>query len=186
MIKMKRLKIIPAILTMFVFLCSCITAFAGNIYYVIDNDTVESGFYNARNGFNSYVSGSGTTHFNDDCRRTPSANSNDYYGWYSNQAFSNNHQNSNITLGTGVYLYNTLFTDPAAKYYVEQPDGLYLMYTVNQNTAPGGWSYRTFVLNQNHSTPGWYAVRGMVVCPSGTGSGQTGADAVRYSAVTAD
>ena len=88
-----------------------------------------------------------------------------------------------IRLTAGIYLNNVKFTDPQARYYVEQRDGGYFIGTINQNTARAGWSYLSYTINKNNNTPGSYSVEGLMVEPSGLNmSGYTGADAISINA----
>lgn len=142
---------------------------------IIDNDTSDSNYYNVRNSFAIYVSGS--TQYNGDSRRAYSS-SRDRYSWMWNNAIYNSGPYKNISITFGVYLNNYLFTDEKSAYYIEQKDGGYIAYNINQNTAKTGWNYFDCVINKNYATPGTFSVIGASVQASGTGSGFTGADAI--------
>lgn len=55
------------------------------------------------------------------------------------------------------------------------------MARVNQNTASVGWLYINYAVNKNYATPGDFSIYGMSLGTSGSGSGYTGADAIRVS-----
>lgn len=90
--------------------------------------------------------------------------------------------NKPIPVKAGVYLNNTRFTDPQARYYVVQRDGGYFMGTINQNTAPSGWSYISYTISKNYSTLGGFSLYGISLSQLGIGSGYTGADAIKVEA----
>ncbi|MGM9574901.1 MAG: hypothetical protein ACI3VE_03260 [Oscillospiraceae bacterium] len=150
---------------------------SSSISYFIDNDTSDTAnCYNNRNGYAAYISDS--DYYNGDLRRTYSYSSSDSYAWMRKTAFSNSIKNNPIHMSVGVYLKSTVLSDTAASYWCVQSDGGYIMFYVNQATNANGWSYYTYTLNTNHSTPGWYSLKGIEVHPSGTGSGYSAADAI--------
>lgn len=152
---------------------------ASTANFLIDNDTVDSTCKTERDGFGIYVTGS--SHYNGDCRRQSSSNKYTWYQWCkkSEAIYSSYYP---IYMVAGVYLNNSMFTDTQAHYYVVQRDGGYLMNILNQNTAPAGWTYFDYIISVNYATPNGFSLYGMYVSPSGTGTGYTGADAIRITA----
>ena len=175
-------KILCGMLMVSVFLSvfSLNTSAETTVSFTIDNDTVDSTCINWQNGFDIYVTGS--AHYNDDCRRALTSNTEAFYEWSKRSCMLASSKPIYVT--AGYYLNNTLFTDPQAMYYIVQRDGGYLMGYVNQKTARGGWSYINYTITKNYATPGGYSVWGMSVSPSGVGTGYTGADAISIRATT--
>ena len=154
-------------------------AFVASTSFTIDNDTIDSACKTMRDGFSIYATGK--SQYNGDCRRESISNKTAWYSWTCSSKML---RSSNpIRLTAGIYLNNVKFTDPQARYYVEQRDGGYFIGTINQNTARAGWSYLSYTINKNNNTPGSYSVEGLMVEPSGLNmSGYTGADAISINA----
>lgn len=173
-------KIICGVLTLILIfsICSFSASAAVSTSFIIDNDSSDSACDTSHYGFDIYVTGS--SHYNGDCRRGLTSNTSAWYSWINESKKISS--TSPISVTAGYYINNSRFTDPAACYYIEQRDGGYLMARVNQNTAPVGWSYINYTVNKNYATPGGFSVYGMSLGTSGSGSGYTGADAIRVSA----
>lgn len=160
-----------------------ISSNAYDLSVIIDNDTSNTSiFNNHREGFEIYVTGS--SHYNSDCRRDYNTEKYNRYYWNLNSSYGNITKYTPINLMVGIYLNNPLFQDTQAGYWLQQKDGGYMMATVNQNTAPVGWSYIYYTVNLNYATPGLYSVTGISVRASGNGSGYTGADAISLYGTT--
>lgn len=172
------------IFSMFIVICLALNCFllpanalSASTKYYIDNDTSDTAnCYNVRNGYAAYIKDG--DYYNGDLRRTYSYSGSESYSWMRNSAFSNSVKNAPISMTVGVYLKSTVLSDTSASYWCNQPDGGYRMFYVNQATNANGWSYYSYKLNTNHSTPGWYSLKGIEVHPSGTGSGYSAADAI--------
>lgn len=177
---MKKLLAVIGLITALIFSLS-INTLAASTSFTIDNDTIDSTCKNMRVGFSVYATGN--SQYNGDCRRESISNKSAWYSWTCSSKMLRS--NSPIKLKAGIYLNNVKFTDPQARYYVEQRDGGYFIGTINQNTARAGWNYISYTINTNNNTPGSYSVEGLMVTPSGINmSGYTGADAISISATT--
>lgn len=173
-----------------VFSCFSVAAFAESralqtTSYVIDNDTIDSTCSNIREGYTAYVKDS--DYYNGDLRRTYSYSSTDSYTWLKNSSFSNLIQYKPINLTIGVYLKSSVLSDTAASYWCVQNGeaySAYRMFYMNQTTNANGWSYHSYTLKTNYTTPGWYNILGVEVMPSRTGSGYSAADAISVYAST--
>ena len=146
---------------------------------LIDNDTADdANYYNERNGYGIYVTGS--EHFNGDCRRKYTSSGASSYTYELKSPLSFTCTASYAYLN--VYYNNTWFTDPAAVYYVQGNNYswgqmAYTVATVNQATRPKGWSNvaRAYSLNSASYSDG------VSTSPSGQNTGgYTGVDAIEF------
>ncbi len=96
-----------------------------------DNDAVGYPCSNGSYGSWTYRSGySGDQNGDDRLAR------NDSYRWY-HWDYDYSYNNPELS----VWLNNSDFTNPAANYFIKNSSGHYSVGDINQNTAPGGWSY---------------------------------------------
>ena len=106
--------------------------------YIIDNDALaSSGYWNGGTGFSKYIEDSSL--YNQDAR-VASASEGGSYEYNHNKIYVGTKFYANV----GVYLNNITFEDPAAEYYCWVNGRAISFATINQNTAPAGWNYRTF------------------------------------------
>lgn len=185
---MKRL--ITVLLVVVLVFSLMTTALAASTSYYVDNDTSDTNnCYNVRVGYTAYISDS--DYYNGDLRRTMSANSSDEYDWMRYYPFGNTVRYNNISMTVGIYLKSSVLSDTAASYWCIQPngdgsDGNYRMFYLNQSLYADGWTYKSYTVNVNYGTPGYYTINGIAVKPSGTGNGYSAADAVYVYAYTSD
>ncbi|WP_394845525.1 hypothetical protein LZC95_51895 [Pendulispora brunnea] len=106
-------------------------AFAGTFY--CDNDRSASQYPNCSTpGAPGWAYGGGSGDRNGDHRRQTSGH--EVYYWDFNGVDGRKFE-------LRVYLNNVLFTDPSARYYRKVGFNIDGIGNLNQNTAPGGWSY---------------------------------------------
>lgn len=148
-----------------------ITANASTYSRLIDNDpTSSSGNSSSNSGF-SYISGGSC--YNGDARIISSGNASSFYHWIHPKISLGGVKTVSVSLQ--VYLSDSRFTDPSAKYTVYKNGASLTVGYINQNTAVSGWNYRT--KSSNDFTGLWL----VSVSPSGTSGYQTGADAVNVT-----
>lgn len=152
----------------------------------IDNDSIATGYGN-NDVRSAYTYMKSSSLYNGDARYISSSNSNCEYYWSYPGLTSNTPEYFNITVGA--YLNHSLFTDTAAKYYVNYYPHTYSpVGSINQNTAPGGWNYitvknvRSLNINSSSQFAGYYSYDAYIT-PSGLSNKYTGADGlqVRFS-----
>lgn len=146
---------------------------------LIDNDTIDSRYYNDRRGFLAYLNDS--NYYNQDMRRAESNDRvNNSYGWCSESGISHQYGDT-VEINLEVYLYSSTSRDPAATYAFLTQGTVAVSFfgfdTLDQGTAPNGWNslYGTKTIYDNG-----YLI-GIQVTPSGRGSTYTGADAVDFT-----
>jgi hypothetical protein len=142
---------------------------------LIDNDSIDLGYSNINNGF-TYITSSSL--YNGDARYSVASATNNSYYWTYPGISAGNAQYFDIEVK--MYLAHSSFTDTAPEYYVQiSQSGYCYVGSVNQNTAPNGWST---IDNEDVST--LYADGGILcqkayVEPSGLYNKGTGADALQ-------
>lgn len=148
-----------------------IIANASTYSRLIDNDpTSSSGNSSSNSGF-SYISGGSC--YNGDARIASSGNSSSFYHWIHPKISLGGVKT--VTVNLQVYLNHANFTDPSAKYTVYKNGASLTVGYINQNTAAGGWNYKS--ASSNDFTGLWL----VGVSPSGLSGYQTGADAVNVT-----
>ena len=113
----------------------------------IDNDTIDSKYFNSRTGFPTYLTVNPNL-YNGDARREVYNKYSSEYTWGLKTRFYDS-RGGVLNVTWSVYLYDTYFTDTQARYGTLSGGGEMMFYlnSVNQNTAPAGWSKnRTFIL----------------------------------------
>ncbi len=141
--KIKKMMVLPLAVSLLSSTLISKNVFASSQDYIIDNDPVAIGFSGSFSPNMIYYSGM-TGSYYDDIRMSSSSMNGTYYEWsYPSVDFGN----TSGSLSLVVYLNNINFTDPYARYYVENSfgagdySGTYLTVGyLNQNTAPSGWS----------------------------------------------
>lgn len=145
-----------------------ITANASTYSRLIDNDpTSASGNSSSSSGF-SYINGGGC--YNGDARIASSGSSSNFYHWIHPKVSLGGVKTVYVNLQ--VYLSDSRFTDPSAKYSVYKNGASLTVNYINQNTAVSGWT--SISASSNDFTGLWL----VGVSSSGLSGYQTGADAV--------
>lgn len=157
-----------------------LTATRGDsISCLIDNDTIDSDYYNERYGFLAYLNDS--NYYNEDMRRTYSDEGDDGYCWYTESPLDHESRDD-IDVDLDIYLYSSTSRDPAANYYLDSMGDVTIVgkrvCVFDQSTSPNGWN--SFSRSVFYGFPG--EVWGISIYPSGSGSTYTGADAVNFYA----
>ena len=150
-----------------------------SIYCLIDNDTVDSSYYNIRQGFLAYLND--PNYYNKDMRRTDSNKGDDNYSWFTDSPLSHS-ATAYIDVDLDIYLYSSTSKDPSALYYAYSIGMVAgtgkLICSMDQSTATNGWN--SFSKSVYIGSSG--DVIGLTLYPSGEGSTYTGADAVSFDA----
>lgn len=153
-------------------------AATGRISALIDNDTIDSEYYNERGGFLAYLNDS--NYYNEDMRRAESNDGDDYYSWYVESGVRHD-WDSTIEVDLEVYLYSSTSRDPAAAYRLGSQGmvafSAFGIDTLDQGTAPNGWN----AISKEMEVGNDGTIYGIEMGPSGRGSTYTGADAVDYT-----
>lgn len=177
-------KLLSFLLILVLALGLTVSSFAVYTNYWIDNDTSDTdNAYNIREGYTAYITDS--DYQNGDLRRTTADQTGDSYCWMRRTTFSNTIKNNVIHVSVGVYLKSSVLTDTAASYWCMQADGAYRMFTMDQQLNATGWTYHSYTVDTNYATPGWFSIEGVMVRPSGIGSGYSAADAIYIDAFSA-
>ena len=145
----------------------------------VDNDDAQ-GNSNSRSGFNSYMSYSYC--YLGDARKQACSTSSIYqYQWI--YGSSVNASGNSMTATLSVYLNHNDFTDPAAKYYINSGANSMettLACTINQHTAPGGWTtYKAVTLPANAMFDANISRFVALETSARSSSYETGADGIR-------
>lgn len=175
--KIKSIKsiVLPIMIISIIFI-SNFTAFAVGTR-LVDNDTIDQFCYNERSGFNSYMSYGYL--YNGDARINNSSTSENYYLWgYYSTLYPPLGVNF-MDVRLGVFLNHAKFTDPAARYAVQDvPYNQYTMAYINQRLAPSGWTYNFRRIELFSVAPKFHS-HYTVLTPSGVSNYETGADSIR-------
>lgn len=153
------------------------TVNAASVTKTIDNDTNVSGYsnYNGNSAF-SYITASYL--YNGDARIASSSSSNNYYEWHYPSIFA---EKTSCTCKVQAYLNHSNFTDTSASYYVGLAQTMaYRVGSINQNTAPSGW---TSISRNFSSVPegNFFSSTYASVHASGASGKYTGADGLKVT-----
>lgn len=160
-------KIVSVFSMLMVFLIAISSVYAAK-YIVVDNDPLSSSPGIAYN--NGYTYGKGTYDYNGDYRISKPTISPGMYLW-GHKSLDYAHAGE---VSYRVFLHNSKFTCPKVAYYVSGSDmGEHFACYLNQDTAPGGWSY----IIKNYCGSGHYQIGGEIDNRFCSGGGQIGADA---------